>query len=462
MFKRVLVANRGEIAVRIIRTLREMNIESVAVYSNEDAQSMHVKMATTAVCIGVARVSESYLKEDNIIMAAINTHCDAVHPGFGFLSESSSFAKSCKEHNLVFIGPEPECMDLMGNKNEARTLMKSCGVPIVEGSDGLITNVEQAKQVANRIGYPVLLKASSGGGGKGIRRVDDNDGLEKAFHDAAKEAEAFFGDGSIYLEKFIENPRHIEVQILRDNFGNTLALGERNCSLQRKNQKLMEEAPSPNISLNLKNALKAAAIKAANAADYKNAGTIEFLVDKNENFYFIEMNTRIQVEHGITELITGIDIVKEQVRIAQNLKLKVKQENIVENGWAIEARINAEDATNNFSSSVGTIEFLNFPAGNGVRVDSFIYQGYTLSPYYDSMVAKILVHAATRNEAIRKMRRALEETIIEGIKTTININYMLLFEDEFVKGNYTTNFIEHNLPRIVKALNIPKSEVGNE
>lgn len=436
MFKRILIANRGEIALRIIRCCREMDIETVVVHSTADANSLPVMLATHSVCIGPAKASESYLKEDVIIEAAIKMSCDAIHPGYGFLSENAGFAKKCEEHGITFIGPSAEIISKMGDKQAARELMQKSGVPTVPGSKGLVETAAEAKAVADEIGYPVLIKASAGGGGKGMRRAYTADELEKAFETAKAEAKAAFGDDSMYIEKLIVNPHHIEFQILADKHGNVTYLGERDCSIQRRNQKLLEESPSWMLSDELRQEMGEVAVKAAKAADYYSAGTIEFVVDDEGHYYFIEMNTRIQVEHPVTELITGMDLIKEQIRIAAGMKLSKRQEEITMTGHAIEVRINAQ--------STGTVEFVHFPAGAGVRVDSHLYAGYEVGPYYDSMLAKIIVTGSTRLEAIRRMRRALEELIIEGVPTNAEFMHLLMFHTDFIKGNYNTSFWDKN------------------
>ena len=442
MFKRILVANRGEIALRIIRCCREMNIETVVVYSTADEQSLPVMMATKAVCIGPAKAKDSYLKEDTIIETALKTGCDAIHPGYGFLSENPEFARKCEEHNIAFIGPSSEIIEKMGNKQAARKLMLESNVPVVPGSKGLVATAKEALEIADEIGYPVLIKASAGGGGKGMRKAFSREELEKAFDTAKAEAKAAFGDDSMYMEKLILRPRHIEFQILADRSGNTIYLGERDCSIQRRNQKLLEESPSWALNDKLRKEMGEMAVRAAKAAGYYNAGTIEFLLDKNGDYYFIEMNTRIQVEHPVTEMLTGIDLVKEQIRIAAGMKLSCTQEDVKLTGHAIECRINAEQT--------GKINFLHLPLGYGVRVDSHLYSGYEISPYYDSMVAKIIVQGNTRLEAIRRLRRALEEFIIEGLKTNAEFMHLLTYHPEFIRGNYNTSFWEEHSETIMK------------
>ena len=441
MFQRVLIANRGEIAVRIIRACRELGIDTVAVYSSADSDSLHVQFATESVCIGPAKAADSYLNPNAILTVAKQTGCDAVHPGYGFLSERSDFARQCTELGLTFIGPSGDVMDKMGNKSAARELMIANGVPVVPGSDGALETAEAAMTVAEKIGYPVLIKASAGGGGRGMRRVDRPEDLAAKFEEARAEAVACFGNGELYLEKLILNPKHIEFQILADRHGNVIHLGERDCSIQRKNQKLIEESPSKALSAQLREEMGQAAVKAAKAAGYENAGTIEFVVDQEGHFYFIEMNTRIQVEHPVTEMVTGLDLVREQLRIAAGLPLSLTQEEVQLRGHAIECRINAENPSENFRPCPGTTTFLHFPGGPGVRVDSLLYNGYTVSPFYDSLVAKVIVHAPSRLEAIRRMRRALEEMLLEGYPTTADFCHLVLHHPDFIKGQYDTGFL---------------------
>ena len=441
MFQKVLIANRGEIAVRVLRACRELGIDTVAVYSAADADALHVQLATQAVCIGPARAADSYLNVDALLTVARQTGCDAVHPGYGFLSENADFARRCAQMGLTFIGPSGDVMDAMGNKAAARALMMEHGVPVVPGSDGPVETAQDAVAVAESIGYPVLVKASAGGGGRGMRRVDKAEELVAKFEEARAEALACFGDGQLYLEKLILNPKHIEFQILADRHGNVIHLGERDCSIQRKNQKLVEESPSKVLSPQLREAMGSAAVAAAKAAGYENAGTIEFVVDQEGHFYFIEMNTRIQVEHPVTEMVTGLDLVREQLRIAAGLPLSVTQEEVSLRGHAIECRINAEDAEAGFRPCPGTTRFVHFPGGPGVRVDSLLYNGYAVSPYYDSLVAKVIVHAPTRLEAIRRMRRCLEEMVIEGYPTTADFCHLILHHPDFVKGQYDTGFL---------------------
>ncbi len=456
MLKRVLVANRGEIAIRIIRACRECNIETVAIYSVADKDALHVQMATTSICIGPAKAADSYLNIDNIISAALTMGCDAIHPGYGFLSENSDFARLCIKNNIKFIGPSPDTIDTMGNKSKARKLMQQANVPTPFGSEGILKNIDEAIELAEKIGYPVMLKASSGGGGRGIRIVERKEDLEMHYKSASLEAMSCFADDNLYMEKFIQSPKHIEFQILADDFGNVFHLGERDCSVQRRGQKLLEEAPSPALSDELRKKMGDAAVLAAKAANYTNAGTIEFILDKDDNFYFIEMNTRIQVEHPVTEMITGIDIVKEQLRVASGLPLSFKEVNF--QGHSIECRINAEDAQNNFAPSVGKIDFLHFAGGHSVRVDSGVYNGITLLPYYDSMIAKIIVHGKTRLDAIRKMRRALEETVITGVNTTLDFQHLLMYNIDILKGDYDTSFIQENIEDILKAYKEARGE----
>ena len=441
MFQRVLIANRGEIAVRIIRACRELGIDTVAVYSSADSDSLHVQFATESVCIGPAKAADSYLNLNAILTVAKQTGCDAVHPGYGFLSERSDFARQCTELGLTFIGPSGDVMDKMGNKSAARELMIANGVPVVPGSDGALETAEAAMTVAEKIGYPVLIKPSAGGGGRGMRRVDRPEDLTAKFEEARAEAVACFGNGELYLEKLILNPKHIEFQILADRHGNVIHLGERDCSIQRKNQKLIEESPSKALSAQLREEMGQAAVKAAKAAGYENAGTIEFVVDQEGHFYFIEMNTRIQVEHPVTEMVTGLDLVREQLRIAAGLPLSLTQEEVQLRGHAIECRINAENPSENFRPCPGTTTFLHFPGGPGVRVDSLLYNGYTVSPFYDSLVAKVIVHAPSRLEAIRRMRRALEEMLLEGYPTTADFCHLVLHHPDFIKGQYDTGFL---------------------
>lgn len=449
MFRRILIANRGEIAVRIIRACIEMNIETVAVYSTADKECLHVKLATQAVCIGPAKAADSYLNMKSILTAAVETNCDAIHPGFGFLSENSEFARLCEECNIKFIGPKADVIDAMGNKAMAKTMMRNGNVPVVPGSIGALKDYADAEKIADEVGYPVLLKASAGGGGRGMRRAETREQLESAYEEAKAEARACFGNDEMYLEKLIINPRHIEFQILADEFGNVVHLGERDCSIQRKNQKLIEESPCMLLSEELRTKMGDAAVNAAKASGYTNAGTVEFVLDEKENFYFIEMNTRIQVEHGVTEMVTGIDLVKEQIRIAFHQPLTFTQDDVHLNGHAMECRINAEDPAKGFLPNSGKISFLNLPGGPGVRVDTLLYNGYETSPFYDSMMAKIIVHAPTRLEMIRRMRRALMELSTEGITTTSDFDYLILFHPDFIKGKFNVGFIEEHMEEIL-------------
>ena len=449
MFKRVLIANRGEIAVRVIRACRELEIETVAVYSTADEGALHVQMATRSVCIGPARAADIYLNQEAIITAARATGCDSIHPGYGFLSENPDFADLCEQNRLKFIGPSGSVIRRMGNKAAARALMQKSGVPVVPGSDGPVHNVKQASALAEAIGYPVLIKASAGGGGRGMRRVDRAEDLPALFDAARSEAEACFGNGEVYLEKLILNPRHIEFQILADQQGNMIHLGERDCSIQRRNQKLIEESPSKALTPELRAKMGAAAVAAARAAGYTNAGTVEFVLSSEGAFYFIEMNTRIQVEHPVTEFVTGVDLVREQLRIAAGLPLSLSQEEVRQSGHAIECRVNAEDPREGFLPCPGDIGFLHLPGGPGVRVDSALYSGCTLSPYYDSLCAKVIVHAPTRLEALRKLRRALEELVIEGCPTTADLCYLICYHPGFMTGRYDTGFLDTHLNELL-------------
>ena len=441
MIRKILIANRGEIAVRIIRACKELGISTVAVYSEQDKDAMHTQLADEAICIGSGKSKESYLNSTNILSAAVATKSNAIHPGFGFLSENATFAAMCEACNIKFIGPRSETIDLLGNKSMAREVMTRAKVPVIPGSKGIIETFEKAKSEAKRIGYPIMIKASSGGGGKGIRLVRKEDELENAFYTAKSEGATNFGDDSVYMEKFIENPRHIEFQIIADNYGNVIHLGERDCSIQRRNQKVLEEAPAKVLTEELREKMGIAAINGAKAAGYVNAGTMEFLLDKHGNFYFMEMNTRIQVEHPVTEMITSVDIVKEQINIANNNKLSFSQDDVVLRGHAIECRINAEMPDKNFAPCPGKITFLNIPGGNGVRVDTAVYSGYTIPPLYDSMIAKLIVHGKNRDDAIHKMIRALEEFVIEGIESNIDFQFDILNNDVFKSGNFDTSFI---------------------
>jgi acetyl-CoA carboxylase biotin carboxylase subunit len=440
MFNKVLIANRGEIALRVIRTCKEMGIKTVAVYSKADAESLHVKFADEAVCIGPAPSAESYLKIPNIIAAAEITNADAIHPGYGFLSENAKFSKICDEHKIKFIGASSEMIDQMGDKATAKATMKAAGVPTIPGSDGLIDDFAACKKLAKKVGYPVMLKATAGGGGKGMRAVWSADDLQKAWDSARQEAKAAFGNDGMYMEKLIEEPRHIEIQIVGDSYGKACHLSERDCSIQRRHQKLVEETPSPFMTDALRKKMGAAAVKAAEFIKYEGAGTVEFLVDTHRNFYFMEMNTRIQVEHPITEQVIDYDLIAEQIKVAAGMKISGK--NYFPKMHAIECRINAEDPYNGFRPAPGMIRTLHTPGGHGVRLDTHVYSGYVIPPHYDSMIAKLITTAQTREEAINKMRRALDEFFIEGINTTIPFHRQLMDHPDFVAGNYTTKFME--------------------
>lgn len=440
--KKVLIANRGEIAVRIIRACKELGIETVAVYSEADKDALHVKLADEAYCIGPTASKDSYLNYTNIMSVATLTGVDAIHPGYGFLAENADFAEICRECNITFIGPSPEAITKMGTKDIARKTMKEAGVPIVPGSDGIISDVDEAIEVAKKIGYPVIIKATAGGGGKGIRVARNEEELKKGIAITQQEAETAFGNPGVYIEKYIEDFRHVEIQVLADNYGNTIHLGERDCTIQRRLQKLVEETPSPALDEATRKAMGEAAVKAAKAVNYSGAGTIEFIYDKDGNFYFMEMNTRIQVEHPVTEMVTGIDLIKQQIYIAAGEKLKIKQEDVKLNGWSIECRINAEDPNKNFMPSPGKVEMYLPPGGLGIRVDSAVYPGYVIPPFYDSMVAKLISYGETREEAIARMKRALEEFVIDGVKTTIPFHLKLMNHEKFVKGDFNTKFLE--------------------
>lgn len=440
MFKKILIANRGEIALRIIRTAKEMGIKTVAVYSTADAESLHVRFADEAVCIGPAAGSESYLKIPNIIAAAEITNADAIHPGYGFLSENAHFSKMCENHGIKFIGASPEMIEKMGDKATAKATMIEAGVPCVPGSEGIIESVEEAKKIAGKMGYPVMIKATAGGGGKGMRAIFSEEDMNKAWESAVQEASAAFGNGDMYMEKLIVEPRHIEIQIAGDKNGKACHLSERDCSIQRRHQKLVEETPSPFMTDELREQMGQAAVLAAEYIKYEGVGTVEFLVDKDRNFYFMEMNTRIQVEHPITEQVVDYDLIREQIKLAAGES--ISGEDYYPKLHSIECRINAEDPFNGFRPSPGKITHLHLPGGHGIRIDTHVYAGYTISPYYDSMIAKLIVTAQTREECITKMKRALEEFVIEGIKTTIPFHLQLMDNEDFVKGNYTTKFME--------------------
>ncbi|MGN1110842.1 MAG: acetyl-CoA carboxylase biotin carboxylase subunit [Oscillospiraceae bacterium] len=441
MFNKILIANRGEIAIRIMRACRELGIKTVAVYSEADKSALHAQIADEAICIGPAASKDSYLNTKAIIAACEVTHAEAIHPGFGFLSENADFARLCEACGLTFIGPTPQVMDLMGDKANARKTVVGAGVPVIPGSDGIVPDLDTAKKICKEFGYPVMVKATAGGGGRGIRLVTCEEELESNFVSAQQEALSCFGNGDLYIEKFIENPRHIEIQLLADNYGNVVHLGERDCSLQRRNQKVLEESPSPIMTDDLRRRMGEAAVSAAKASGYRNAGTIEFLVDKNKNFYFMEMNTRIQVEHPVTEFVTGIDLVKAQIRIAAGEKLWLTQDDVKLTGHAIECRINAEDPRHNFRPSPGKIRSIHVPGGFNVRIDSAVYAGYTIPPYYDSMIAKLLVKGSDREEAISKMKVALSEFIIDGVETNIDFQLKLLKNEYFERGEFDNGFL---------------------
>ncbi|HNQ12407.1 MAG TPA: acetyl-CoA carboxylase biotin carboxylase subunit [Bacteroidia bacterium] len=440
MFKKILIANRGEIALRIIRTCKEMNIKTVAVYSTADRDSLHVRFADEAVCIGPPQSKGSYLNIANIISAAEITNSDAIHPGYGFLSENSKFSSVCADHGIKFIGALPEQIDAMGDKSSAKDTMKKAGVPCIPGSDGLVDSIEEARKIAAKIKYPVIIKATAGGGGRGMRIIWKEDEMENHWNSARQEAMAAFGNDGMYIEKYIEDPRHIEIQIAGDQSGKVCHLSERDCSVQRRHQKLVEETPSPFMTPELREKMGEAAILAAKAVSYEGVGTVEFLVDKHRNFYFMEMNTRIQVEHPVTEEVINYDLIKEQIKIAAGIPISGK--NYYPTMHAIECRINAEDVHQNFRPSPGRITHLHIPGGHGVRVDSHIYASYEIPPYYDSMIAKLITIAQTREEAINTMERALSEFVIEGVKTTIPFHVQLMRNEDFRKGNYTTKFME--------------------
>lgn len=441
MFKKILIANRGEIAVRIIRACRELGIRCVTIYSTADANALHAKIADESVCIGPAPTKDSYLNMNAIIMAAKNTGCEAIHPGFGFLSENAEFAKLCGENGIEFIGPSYKSIEMLGDKAAAKETMAAAGVPVIPGSKGAVSTFEEAKKIAEKSGYPILVKAAAGGGGRGIRRVDRPEDLEAQLIAAQQEAKNFFGDDSVYIEKFLINPHHVEIQIVADKMGNTIYLGERDCSMQRRNQKVLEECPSPVVNEDLRKRMGEAAVTAAKQSGYYNVGTIEFLVDSDKNFYFMEMNTRIQVEHPITEEVTGFDLVKTQIKIAAGMPLSITQDDVKLTGHAIECRINAENPELNFRPSPGRIEALNIPGGPGVRIDSAVYQGYTITPFYDSMICKLIVHGADRDEAIMKMKWALSEFIVSGVDTNVDFQLELIKNRDFEKGDYDNGYL---------------------
>ncbi|NLC48064.1 MAG: acetyl-CoA carboxylase biotin carboxylase subunit [Tenericutes bacterium] len=447
MIKKVLIANRGEIAVRIIRSCKEMNIKTVAVYSTADVNSLHKQIADEAVCIGSHQVADSYLNMNNIIQAACNSGCDAIHPGFGFLSENSKFARLVEECGLIFIGPNFEIIRKMGNKSEAKKMMEKAGIPIVPGSKEEVKSISEGIEFSEKIGFPIIIKASNGGGGRGMRIVNEKKEFENAFNAAKSEAKACFGDDGVYIEKYIANPKHIEVQIIGDKFGNVIHLYERDCSFQRRNQKMIEEAPCHFLLDSIRNRMLEDAVKACKYVKYDSVGTIEFLLD-NDNYYFMEMNTRIQVEHPITEMITGIDIIKQQILVASDIPLNYKQEDIKCIGHSIECRINAEDIKNDFAPCPGSINFLHIPGGKGIRVDSSVYCGYEIPPFYDSMILKLIAYAPTRLECIRKMRSALSELIIDGVKTNSEFHYLVLHDSKFIEGKYNTSYAENYIKEL--------------
>ncbi len=440
MFNKILIANRGEIALRIIRTCKEMDIKTVAVYSTADRDSLHVKFADEAVCIGPPPSRESYLKIPRILSAAEITNAKAIHPGYGFLSENAKFSRICGEHDIKFIGPSPKAIDAMGNKSVAKKTMIESGVPVVPGSEGLVESVEEAKEICDEIGYPVIIKASSGGGGRGMRVVHEEENLQQNFNMCKSEAETAFDDPAVYIEKFVQDPHHVEIQVLGDQYGNVIHLGERDCSLQRRHQKILEESPSPLMTPELREEMGQAAIDAAKAVDYEGAGTVEFLVDKDRKFYFMEMNTRIQVEHPVTEEITNYDLVAEQIKAAAGIKMEDREFKM--RGHAIECRINAEDPEHNFRPSAGKIKVFHLPGGHSVRVDTHAYADYNIPPHYDSMIGKLIVSAPTREDAIKRMKRSLEEFIIEGVKTTIPYHLQLMDDENFKKGEFNTHYLE--------------------
>lgn len=447
MFKKILIANRGEIAVRIIRACRELGVRCAAVYSTADRTSLHAQIADEAVCIGSPATKDSYLNMNAIIQAAHNVGAEAIHPGFGFLSENAEFARLCEKNGIVFIGPSYESIEMLGDKAAAKESMAAAGVPVIPGSKGAVRSIDEAREVAEKCGYPVLVKASAGGGGRGIRRVDSPEELESQITAAQQEAKNFFGDDTVYIEKFLVNPHHVEIQIMADKSGNCIYLGERDCSMQRRNQKVLEECPSPVVSPELRKKMGKAAVAAARECGYYNAGTIEFLVDENRDFYFMEMNTRIQVEHPITEEVTGFDLVKAQIEVAADMPLNITQDDVKLTGHAIECRINAENPDLNFRPSPGTINALYVPGGPGIRIDGAVYQGYTITPYYDSMISKLIVHGSDRDEAIRKMRWALSEFIVDGVDTNIDFQLEIIKRPEFISGNYDNGFLNRYMEK---------------
>ncbi|WP_099220983.1 acetyl-CoA carboxylase biotin carboxylase subunit [Listeria costaricensis] len=445
MIKKVLIANRGEIAVRIIRAAKELGIETVAIYSEADRDALHIQLADEAYCVGPAQTKESYLNMSNIISVAILTSCDAIHPGYGFLAENADFASLCADCKITFIGPSAEAISQMGTKDVARETMRKAGVPVVPGSQGIVADAEEAKKIAKKIGYPVIIKATAGGGGKGIRVAENEEKLVSGVQTTQQEAEAAFGDPGVYIEKYIEDFRHVEIQVMADNHGNVIHLGERDCTVQRRLQKLIEESPSPAIDEKMRQKMGKAAVKAAKAVNYSGAGTIEFIYEpKQKEFYFMEMNTRIQVEHPVTELVTGIDLVKQQFLVASGEELKIKQTDVKLTGWAMECRINAENPEKNFMPAPGEIKFYLPPGGNGVRIDSAVYPNYKIPPFYDSMIAKLICYADSREEVIEKMKRALSEFAIDGIPSTIAFHSKVLENESFVSGDFNTKFLEQN------------------
>ena len=441
MFNKILIANRGEIAVRIIRACREMGIQTVAVYSEADKEALHTQLADESVCIGKAAAKDSYLNMERILSATVAAHADAIHPGFGFLSENSKFASLCEKCNIAFIGPDSDIIEKTGNKQEARNTMISAGIPVIPGTKEPVMDAERGKELADNIGYPVMVKAALGGGGKGMRVVYTKEDFKREFDNAQREAVNGFADGTMYIEKYIEKPRHIEFQILADKYGNTIHLGERDCSIQRNHQKLVEESPSPALNDELRKRMGDTAVAVAKAVNYENAGTVEFLLDKNDNYYFMEVNTRIQVEHGITELVTGVDLIKEQIKIAAGESLGIKQEDVRIHGAAMEIRINAENPEKNFAPNPGTIKNIHIPGGNGVRIDTAVYSGYTIPPFYDSMIMKVMTYANDRKTVIEKMRSVLGEIIIEGVTTNTDFMYDICQNEKFIKGDVSTDFI---------------------
>ncbi len=462
MLKRLLIANRGEIALRIIRACRELDVETVAVYSTADENALHGQLATQAICIGPAKAADSYLNQEALLRAAVITGCDAIHPGYGFLSENPEFADACQAAGLKFIGPSGDVIRRMGSKAAARQLAIGAGVPVVPGSQGTVRDEQEAVQIAREVGYPVMLKASAGGGGRGMRTAANEQEIREAFRTAQAEARACFGDDAMYLEKFIEHPRHIEFQIMADTQGNVIHLGERECSIQRRRQKLIEEAPSFALSPELRAQMGAHAVALAKQAGYVGAGTVEYVLAPDQKYYFIEMNTRIQVEHPVTEMVSGVDLVKEQIRVTSGLRLSLTQEELTLRGHAVECRINAECPRKDFRPSPGTVEFLHLPGGPGIRVDTALYTGCQVSAHYDSMVAKVIAYGSTRLEAIRRMRRALEELVIDGIDTNSNLSHLIMFHPDFIRGHYDTDFVAKHLDELLAISNECDLLVGEE